>query len=944
MAKVYLARDLRYNKPVAVKILNSELSAALGPERFLREIDIVAHLNHPHILPLLDSGDALGSLFYVMPYVAGGSLRQRLRRETQLRIEDAIAITREVAGALDYAHREGIVHRDVKPENILMSEGLAIVADFGIARAVTLAAEDDRVTQTGISPGTPPYMSPEQASSDGVVDSRSDVYALACVLYEMLGGQPPFTGPTAQAILARHLADPVPPLRTVRKAVPVGAEQAVLKALDKVPARRFATAGEFARELTAPPRRRWFVPWAAAAGIALLVGVVSLLSRRAPQLDPGIVAVLPFRFSGDSALAFLREGMLDLLGAKLTGARGPATTDPQVVMRSWHRVAGQGTQDLPKASALRLAQRLGAGKALLGSIVGTSRRVILSANLVRVPGGQSLGTATVQGPIDSLLTLVDQLTAQLLAREAGLDEPRLSDVTSTSLSALRSYLDGQSAYRRGHYQDAVLQFRQALADDSTFALAALGLRYATGWISPNPETGPAWALRGRLSARERTMLEGLVGPRYPELSSEREFLDAWEAAVAAAPAEAEAWYELGDALYHAGGVLGEDPLHGRAREAFGRAVQLDSDFTAPIVHLIDIAAQAHDAPALRHLGALYVARDSAGEIVDYIHWRLATALSDSVALARLSSRLSTMPGESLRRILAAAQLDGIATPDADSAASAWVRSSQSSVERWFALLRYHDLELNRGAVAAALALTDSLRTVRPNSHAYLRIRVADALYDAGDTLAANAAVARLSSAISSTLPDDKVKRADQYADICTVEQWRLEHGMTNSAPHSIAQLLGSSSQRDGPETDSYNRWCAIALQALQASESSRSESASLRSLDSLLGTGPRPLEIVYPDFVRSFMFGSLLAARLHEHGGNAAAALGAIQRRPYIGAGTTFLASSLRTEADLAMRVGDRGRAARAYRHYLALRSSPDSDIAPEVARVRTELAALERP
>jgi len=944
MARVYLARDQRYDKPVAVKVLNLELSAALGTERFLREIDILAHLNHPHILPLLDSGETEGSLFYVMPYVAGESLRHRLRRETQLRIADAIAIARDVAGALDYAHRQGIVHRDIKPENILMSEGLALVADFGIARAITLAADDDRITQSGVSPGTPPYMSPEQASGDGVVDGRSDIYGLGCVLYELLAGQPPFTGPTAQAVLARHLADPVPPLHTVRKTVPLGVERAVLKALEKVPAHRFGTAGEFADALTAPARRRAFPFWIAAAGVMLLAAVVYLQYRRPTELDPGIVAVLPFRVAGDSALGYLREGMLDLLAAKLTGQGGLAATDPQTVMRGWRRVAGQGALDVPRVSALRLAQRLGAGKALMGSIVGTPHRMIFSANLVRVPGGQSLGTATVQGPIDSLLMLVDRLTAQLLAREAGLDEPKLADVTSTSLSALRLYLNGQSAYRRGHYEDAVLRYREALAQDSTFALAALGLRYATGWIGSSPETGPVWALRGRLSARDRTMLEGLVGPRYPELSSEREFLTAWEAAVTAAPAEAEAWYELGDALYHAGSVLGEDPVHVRARGVFQRAVQLDSDFTAPIVHLIDLAAQAHDTASLRRLGALYFARDSGGEIVDYLHWRLATALGDTAALARLSARMPAMPGESLRRILAAAQLDGIQTPDADSAASAWVRSSHTSLERWFALLRYHDLELNRGETAAALALTDSLRAVWPRSHAYLRIQVADALYDVGDTAAARGAVALLTPAISAALPDDKMKRAEQYADVCTVEQWRLEHGITRSAPRSIAELLSSSSQRDGPEADSYNRWCAIALQAWLASATSRTEGAPLRSLDSLLATGPRPLEIAYPDFFRSFVFGSVLAARLHERRGDVAAASAAIQRRANIGAGATFLASSLRTEGRLAALMGDRARAIRADRHYLVLRSRPERDIAQEVSRVRMELAALERP
>ncbi len=550
MATVYVARDLRFNRNVAIKVLNPDLSAALGPERFLREIDILAHLNHPHILPLLDSGNAGGFLYYVMPYVEGESLRRRLKRETQLPVSDALAITREVALALDYAHRQGIIHRDVKPENILISDGLALVADFGIARAVMRAADTDRLTESGLSPGTPAYMSPEQGAGEGSLDGRSDIYALGCVLYELLGGQPPFSGPTAQSVLARHQIDPVPPLRTVRPNVSLGVESVILKALEKVPADRFATGAEFAAALMTPEPEReeaerarsFWLPALAAVTILLAAGAF-WLSQRNTSLDPDIVAVLPFRFSGDSALSYLREGMLDLLSAKLTGASGFSAADPQTVMRSWRRFAGSEAQDLPQVTAMRLAQRLGAGKALLGSIIGMSNRLIFNVTLVRVPSGRSLGTASVQGPPDSLLTLIDHLTGQVLAREAGLDEPSLGDVTSRSLPALRFYLNGEAAYRRGHYQDAVHLFLQALAEDSTFALAALGLRSATAWIAPSPETGPAWALRRRLSPRDRAVLEGLVGPRYPGLSSEREFLSAWEAAVTAAPAEAEAWYD-----------------------------------------------------------------------------------------------------------------------------------------------------------------------------------------------------------------------------------------------------------------------------------------------------------------------------------------------------------------------------------------------------------------
>ncbi|UCC71449.1 MAG: protein kinase [Gemmatimonadota bacterium] len=250
MATVYLAQDLRHDRRVAVKVLLPELSTSLGTQRFLREVKIAAGLQHPHILPIYDSGEAAGLLYYVMPYVEGQTLRDRLERETQLPIGDALQIIRDVANALSFAHKRGIVHRDIKPENILISEGYAVVADFGIARALTEAG-GDKLTQTGVAIGTPAYMSPEQVKEGAHVDGRSDLYSLGCVLYEMLAGQPPFTGATPQVIMARHALDPVPPLRTVRSTVPESVEWAVARTLAKVPADRFTSSEELIQALTA---------------------------------------------------------------------------------------------------------------------------------------------------------------------------------------------------------------------------------------------------------------------------------------------------------------------------------------------------------------------------------------------------------------------------------------------------------------------------------------------------------------------------------------------------------------------------------------------------------------------------------------------------------------------------------------------------------------------
>ncbi|MBA2626544.1 MAG: serine/threonine protein kinase, partial [Gemmatimonadales bacterium] len=296
MATVYLARDLRHDRKVAVKVLRPELGAVLGAERFLAEIRITAALDHPHILTLIDSGEADGLLYYVLPFIRGESLRDKLRREQQLAIDEALAIARQVAGALDHAHKLGVIHRDIKPENILLHEGEAMLADFGIALAVREAG-GERLTETGLSLGTPQYMSPEQATGDRLLTPRSDVYSLAAVVYEMLAGEPPVTGANAQAMIAKLMTERPVSLHVVRDTVPEAMDVAVQKGLAKVPADRFASAGEFVRALgtadLAAPRakhaspRRW-LPWAVIGTVlALAVALLASRSRTPARLELG---------------------------------------------------------------------------------------------------------------------------------------------------------------------------------------------------------------------------------------------------------------------------------------------------------------------------------------------------------------------------------------------------------------------------------------------------------------------------------------------------------------------------------------------------------------------------------------------------------------------------------------------------------------------------------
>ncbi len=303
MATVYLAHDLRNNRPVALKVLRPELAAILGAERFLKEIETTANLQHPHILPLFDSGEAGTFLFYVMPFVEGESLRSRLNRERQLPVPDAVRIAAEVASALDYAHRQGIIHRDIKPENILLHDGHALVADFGIALALRNAG-GDRLTETGLSLGTPHYMSPEQAMAERQLDVRTDVYSLGAVLYEMLAGEPPITGATGQAVIAKLMTERPTPLRVVRDTVPPALEEVVARALAKVPADRFPTAAAFAKALQdspqsgtsrpVPPQSSRRLVLLAAAILVVLSAVgwqLLIRARGRPGRDPELVAL-----------------------------------------------------------------------------------------------------------------------------------------------------------------------------------------------------------------------------------------------------------------------------------------------------------------------------------------------------------------------------------------------------------------------------------------------------------------------------------------------------------------------------------------------------------------------------------------------------------------------------------------------------------------------------
>ena len=484
MATVYLARELKHERRVALKLLHPELAATIGPSRFLQEIRVTSRLQHPHILPVFDSGENSGQLWYTMPLVEGDSLRQRLGREKQLPVEEALRITQDVATALEYAHQHGVVHRDIKPENILLEGEQAVVADFGIAQAID-AAGGERLTETGLALGTPAYMSPEQAAGQREVDGRSDTYSLACVLYEMLAGEPPFTGLTPRAVLARHCIDPVPPLRTVRPGVPATVEWAITKALAKVPADRFAGAAEFAAALAEPGagptagRRR---PVAVAAGIggALILAAIAAVwhpwrrpaSAAAPVADVASVAVLPFdNLTGNPSDRYLSDGMTEEVIGQLAKVRGL-----KVISRT-STEALKGTH----LTLRQIADTLGVRHILEGSVRHEGHRIRVAVDLIDATTDAHVWASSYDRDLTGVFAVQEEIARQVadsLVSTVGV-RPTIGRVARTEHpGAYEAYLAGRYLmYRRTRegLRGALAQFQQAIAQDPAYAPAYAGL-------------------------------------------------------------------------------------------------------------------------------------------------------------------------------------------------------------------------------------------------------------------------------------------------------------------------------------------------------------------------------------------------------------------------------------------------------------------------------------
>jgi len=632
MSRVFVAEDRALARPVVIKVLHPELAASVNIDRFKREVQLLARLQHPHIVPILSAGEVDGLPYYIMPFVRGESLRARLA-SGPLSPPETAGLLADVAKALSAAHAEGVVHRDIKPDNILISGGAAVVADFGIAKALSTARlrdESSALTSLGTSLGTPAYMAPEQVAGDPTIDARADIYSLGCVAYEALTGATPFAGKSPQQMLAAQVIEPPPPIETRRTGIPPALAAVVMRCLEKEPSRRPQSAAELATlldastgtdpRLTAPmltPTKRRRAGVLVAAVSVVIIALLALGAYRwrhaDARVDDGItVAVAPFEVL-DPRLALWKEGMVDVLSRNVDGAGSIRAVSPTVAIKQW-----EGRAD--RTSARAFAKRVGAQIVLYGQLQSAGQDIVDAK--VWIANAQR-ETPAIEVQARDSLSRMDRITDSLsvrvlsvLGRDYAIGPARLASLGSGSLPAIKAFLQGSQYFRRTQWDSAVVSFQEAVALDSSFAIAYGMLGQSLGWTEGGGGNGvlAAYARAGKLirpglSPRDSLLLAamahyGAARNGFEKASELRQTFDAAGAAAARYPNDAHVLYVNADMHYHGDVTMNEDS----AAQLFDRAIQADSEFAPAWVHAVELSFR-RGATVGRHYADAYLARN-----------------------------------------------------------------------------------------------------------------------------------------------------------------------------------------------------------------------------------------------------------------------------------------------------------------------------------------------
>ena len=668
MARLFMATDLALQRKVVIKILPPDMVSPMMLSRFKRESEVTARLQHPHVLPVITAGVRDGLVHYIMPFIEGESLRVRLEREKQLPIPDAVRILREVTDALAYAHRQGIIHRDIKPENILIQDGHAVLADFGIASALSGGGGDggQRLTGTGMSLGTVGYMAPEQALGDRNVDARADVYAVGVVGYEMFAGDPPFSGATDQAILVAHLTKEAQRVDAVRPDTPPAVAEAIRRAMEKDPESRFQTAAEFRDALDdvgvrassrphaskdtppSPSRRTILIPVAAVALIVVAIVIAQKIRSGRSTEEAVTIAIAPFN-APTSELSLWREGMVDVLARNLDGAGPLRTVSPTVAIKSF-----AGNAD--RQTATDLAKRTKAQYAIFGTLVGSAKdSVRFRVSLVDLAKDKVDDLDGRDSTAEAAAGRITVWALEVLGRSHRIGATRKSSFGSTSIDAMRAFLQGEQFYRRTSWDSAAVSYNRAIGFDTTFAIALRRTAQVTAWQkSGSDSAATGYRLRaGRanhgLSPRDSLLLAAdsisaalaLMAVDSLDWKKARRLFATVNDAAARYPDDPEVWYAVGEARFHHG--FGS-PVNVTDREtlaAFDRAIALDSAFAPAYVHAIDLGFTLLGAEAGRRYTRAYLRlkpTDKEAEGIAIVDGVAATGSAGAVAANEILDR------------------------------------------------------------------------------------------------------------------------------------------------------------------------------------------------------------------------------------------------------------------------------------------------------------------
>ncbi len=948
MARVFVATERALGRQVVIKTLPDDSWTASSANRFRREILTAAQLQHANIVPVLTAGDAEGMPYFTMPLVDGATLRERIARGP-IPLGEAIGILRDVARALSAAHARNVVHRDIKPENILLSSGAALVTDFGVAKAVSAATQGPEAAGTmtgiGVSIGTPAYMSPEQIIADPALDHRADLYAWGLVAYELLAGQRPFAELSGTALMKAQLGTLPPALASVAPQVPRALADLVMRCLAKEPGGRPQDAAELLGVLDLPSGESHAVPTppsrtrltiGVAAGALLALGAWWVFGRGPGGADEAMIAVAPFRVGGAAPeTRYLREGLGDIIVPQIQTLPDASAAGMRVMLDRWRRIAGSVDEDLDDADAGRAAIAAGAGRLILGEVVGTRDRLAVSARLVRARDGRELSRARIEGTADSVFSLATRLVTTLLSISEGASQERLRTVLSARPEAIAPYLAGEQLYRRGRYADAGTAFFTAYSADTTFALAALRVELTNGWTLDEGYPGDwidrAWRHRARLSGADSLVLLSSTGETYPEPMPIRARIRSLEA-LANRSNSAEVWYAFADYLFHIGHAVDEPNADARALEGFQRAEAIDSSFAPALEHQAQLHLVLGDSVRARAAHRRQAQVDSTGDFFYMNDFVMTQTLGSDAEIARAIDDLERRVPASIPFAVGVPATDFVPQAPirmaiADSIFARYKRLPNPPPYSEIGARFMREIEWNAGRPSRAQST--------PNDDILsLTEEVMAALLVEGDSSVAKRAVATLRAYVTAQRPSDPspTLATANFA----LAQWALARGDTVEVERRVERLRGITPPRDRPSiANTATLFEALVSAQLAASRRAPDIQSRLERIDSLLLDAPAL------DRRSGRTLGNFVLAELWERAGAPDRALRAITRRDGQFGYSMFNADRMRRTARLARQLGRRDDEMTALQYFVDMRVSAEPHLQAEVEQARARLAEL---